>query len=43
MPIKYTERGYLDPPERQELSLEEFKEHFVEVFRENVLKEVMCK
>lgn len=32
MPIKYSERGYLDPPERQELSLQEFKPHFVEAF-----------
>lgn len=32
MPIKYTDRGYLDPPERQELSLKEFKYHFVDAF-----------
>ncbi|WP_367390841.1 hypothetical protein [Lewinella sp. LCG006] len=39
MPIKYTDRGYIDPPERQELSLEEFREHFVEAFPKSETRE----
>jgi hypothetical protein len=39
MPIRYTDKGYLDPPERQELSLEEFKEHFVEAFPKSKTRE----
>ncbi|MEL7119728.1 MAG: hypothetical protein AAFO07_09815 [Bacteroidota bacterium] len=32
MPIKYTPRGYLDPPNRQDLSIVEFEQYFVESF-----------
>jgi hypothetical protein len=39
MPIRYTDKGYLDPPERQELNLEEFKEHFVEAFPKSETRE----
>lgn len=39
MPIKYTDNGYIDPPERQELSLEEFYLHFVEAFPDSNTRE----
>ncbi|GAB5555726.1 MAG: hypothetical protein Sapg2KO_53170 [Saprospiraceae bacterium] len=39
MPIKYTGKGYITPPERQELSLEEFYLHFVEAFPDSDTRE----
>ena len=39
MPIKFGGRGYIEPPERVELSIDEFKKYFVDNFPKSQTRE----
>lgn len=38
MSFKFTERGYIDPPERQDLSIKELKTYFVGAFPKSITR-----